>query len=170
MKSTLVITESMIRALGPCRDRLENYLKFYSGKPLTAAQFMGRKNLTQADKLWVAFRIMNKDHIRLAAADIAESVLHIYEAAYPGDLRPRQAIEAARSGSADAARSAESAARAAAESAWSAAESAWSAAESAARSAARSAAESAAGSAARAAVWAAAQEKAIRKILLRYLK
>ena len=34
----------------------------------------------------------------LFAADCAEQVLHIFEAAYPTDDRPRKAIEAARSG------------------------------------------------------------------------
>ncbi len=33
---------------------------------------------------------------RLLAADIAEAALHIFETRYPTDLRPRQAIEAAR--------------------------------------------------------------------------
>ena len=33
---------------------------------------------------------------RLIAADFAESVLHIFESKRPGDLRPRQAIQAAR--------------------------------------------------------------------------
>jgi len=33
---------------------------------------------------------------RLKATDIAERVLHIYERAYPGDARPRRAIDAAR--------------------------------------------------------------------------
>ncbi len=122
---------------------------------------------------------------RLFAADCAAHVLHLYEDRYPGDDRPREAIEMARkvaNGEADdAARSAawaaagsaaESAAGSAAESAaesaaWAAAGSAaesaaGSAAESAARaawaaswSAAWSAAESAAESAARSAAWAA---------------
>ena len=72
---------------------------------------------------------------RLFAADCAAHVLHLYEDRYPGDDRPREAIEMARkvaNGEAD------DAARSAAESA------AWSAARSAAESAAWSAARSAA--------------------------
>ncbi|MDE1946260.1 MAG: hypothetical protein KGH93_03660, partial [Patescibacteria group bacterium] len=112
----------------------------------------------------------NERTARLCAVDCAERVLPIFEAAHPGDSRPREAIAVARrcaDGLAtveelDAARAAaESAAWYAAESAaesaaWAAAESAAWAAESAAGSAAWYAAESAAGSAARAAAESAA--------------
>lgn len=37
-----------------------------------------------------------KDNLSLVAADIAESVLHLFENDYPNDDRPRKAIEAAR--------------------------------------------------------------------------
>lgn len=51
-----------------------------------------------ADVIW-ALRATTKNCdvvARLMAADFAESVLHIYEAAYANDRRPRDAIEAAR--------------------------------------------------------------------------
>ncbi len=76
------------------------------------------------------------------AADCAEHVLPIYEAAYPGDARPREAIAAARSGAAAGA-----AARAAARAA------AWAAARAAADAAADAAAAAAAGASARDAAW-----------------
>ena len=38
----------------------------------------------------------NAQTARLFAADCAEHVLHIYEAEYPGDMRPREAISVAR--------------------------------------------------------------------------
>jgi len=84
---------------------------------------------------------------RLFAADCAEHVLPIWEKKYPGDLRPRQAIEAARL-FADGKITKEklAAARAAA----------WAAAGAAARAAAGAAARDAAEDAARAAAWAAA--------------
>ncbi len=93
-----MINLKIISALNPCKDRLENYIGCYGDKEFTPRQFLGLKHITQADKLWVAFRLMPKANIPLAAADIAESVLSIYENKYPGDLRPRKAIEAARSG------------------------------------------------------------------------
>lgn len=58
---------------------------------------MRLKNITHNDKVWAAFRLMPKGNAILAAADIAESVLHIFEANHPNDFRPRKAIEAARS-------------------------------------------------------------------------
>lgn len=87
-----------IQALHPCQDRLDNYIKHYKSKSFTKAQFLGLRNITQADKLWVAFRLMPEANLRLVAADIAESVLHIWTKAYPNDDRPRLAIAAARSG------------------------------------------------------------------------
>jgi hypothetical protein len=90
------ITNDLIKSLNPCQDRLDNYIKFYSKKSHTKAEFLRLKNITSMDKIWVVVRLMSKDNLRLAAADIAESVLHIYEKAYPNDDRPRKAIEVAR--------------------------------------------------------------------------
>jgi len=94
----MYLTKKSIAALKPCEDRLDNFIKYYGDRKLTKSQFMGLKNITQHDKLWVAFRLMTKNNIKLAVADIAESVLHIYEEQYPNDDRPRKAIEEARSG------------------------------------------------------------------------
>jgi hypothetical protein len=96
-----MITLETIKALKPCKDRLDNYVKHYSEKSFTHGQFMGLKNITPEDKIWVALRLIPQAKLRFAAADIAESVLDIYEAKYPNDNRPRLAIEAARNGSAD---------------------------------------------------------------------
>ena len=84
-----------LKALKPCQDRLDNYHSFYGNKSFTPAQFMGLKNITHDDKLWVAFRILPKKQAVKAAADIAESVLPIYETKYPKDFRPRNAVIAA---------------------------------------------------------------------------
>ena len=52
--------------------------------------------------LWLCAKMIGKDgwpekkQIVLCAADIAESVLPIFEEKYPNDSRPREAIEAAR--------------------------------------------------------------------------
>jgi hypothetical protein len=105
-KEVKMITLETIKALKPCKDRLDNYVKHYSEKSFTHGQFMGLKNITPEDKIWAALRLMPQAKLRFAAADIAESVLDIYEAKYPNDNRPRLAIEAARNGSADDARAA----------------------------------------------------------------
>ncbi len=178
------ITKEVIARLNPCSNRYENYLQHYGTTSLTKAQFMGRKNITQADKMWVAFRLMAKAAAVQAAADIAESVLHIYEDKYPGDLRPRKAIEAARSNTATpeiihasyaaAVRAAASSsafyAASAAYAPYNAAASAAYAPYNAAASAAYNAATAAAASANAAHKDRAAQEKLIRKIVLKHWK
>lgn len=92
------VTNKLIKDLNPCKDRFDNYLNFYKGKKHTKAQFLGLKNITHEDKLWVAFRLIPTENIQLAAADIAELVLLFFEFTYPSDDRPRKAIEAARTG------------------------------------------------------------------------
>ena len=53
--------------------------------------------------LWYAARVSGRresaarKHITIAACDCAETVLHMYETAFPGDHRPRTAINVARS-------------------------------------------------------------------------
>jgi len=167
----MIINKKIISKLKPCKDRFDNYIKHYGTKSFTSGQFMGLKNITQSDKMWVVFRLMKKEYIKLAAADIAETVIHIYESKYPKDDRPKKAIEAARTGDSNA--------YSAAASAYSASASAYSASASAAYSAAASSAyaASAAYSASASAYSAAAaatknrnvQEKLIRKICLKYL-
>lgn len=92
------INAELIKTLNPCKDRLANYLKFYANKSHTKIQFMRLKNITHEDKLWVAFRLTPRSNIVLAAADIAELVLHKFESKFPHDSRPRKAIEAVKSG------------------------------------------------------------------------
>jgi hypothetical protein len=176
-----MITLETIKALKPCKDRLDNYVKHYSERSFTHGQFMGLKNITPEDKIWVALRLIPQAKLRFAAADIAESVLDIYEAKYPNDNRPRLAIEAARNGSAAARAAAYAAYAAAHDAAYAAAYAAYAAAAAAAHDAAAAAAAAAAYDAAYDAAYAAAaaaracgakpnHEKVIRKIILRYWK
>ncbi len=90
------ITNALVASLLPCTNRYSNYLKFYDNKTHTLGQFMGLKNISHEDKLWVCLRLMPKPNLRFCAADIAELVLPIFESVYPNDPRPRLAIEAAR--------------------------------------------------------------------------
>lgn len=91
-----MVNLEVIKTLNPCKDRLDNYVKFYENKSFTKRHFMGLKNISHQNKLWVAFRLMPKEKVRLATADIAELVLPVFESKYPNDNRPRLAIEAAR--------------------------------------------------------------------------
>lgn len=99
----IIIDKDKISALNPCADRFDNYVEHYKSRKFTKDQFLRLKKIKHSDKLWVAFRMMKKENISKAAGEIAKSVLFIYETAYPGDLRPRQAVEAALSGDAAAA-------------------------------------------------------------------
>jgi hypothetical protein len=90
------ISVKTIAKLNPCKDRFNNYLKHYSDKTFTPKQFMGLRNISHNDKIWVGVRLMDKKLLRFAAADIAELVLPIFEQQHPNDNRPRLAILAAR--------------------------------------------------------------------------
>lgn len=93
---TATVTLKAIKALNPCTHRFENYIHHYEDKSFTKRRFLNLKYITQEDKVWVAFRLMTKLNVKKAAVEIAESVLHIYESAYPNDNRPRAAISAAK--------------------------------------------------------------------------
>jgi len=93
-----VITNELIASFAPCKDRHNNYLKYYKGKSFTIQQFMGLKNISHSDKMWVGVRLLSDKDRPLYAAAVAESVLHIFEAKYPNDDRPRKIIEALRAG------------------------------------------------------------------------
>lgn len=98
-----MINLKYIKSLNPCDDRLNNYIKHHKNFKGSLVQFLNLTKITHNDKLWVFFKSIPKDQIKLVAADFAESVLHIYEKQYPNDSRPRKAIEAAKNGSAKAA-------------------------------------------------------------------
>lgn len=93
----------------------------------------------------------NERTARLFACDCAEAVLRIYESQYPGDSRPRAAVEISRRYAYGQATDSELATAGAA---------AWDAAWAAARATARDAARAAASAAAWAAAWAAASDAA----------
>jgi hypothetical protein len=94
----MLVTLKKIEALKPCKDRLDAYKANHATWKGTMTRFLKLPDVPIADKRWVYFRMIPTDRIGKVAADLAERVLHIYEAKYPGDLRPRKAIEAARSG------------------------------------------------------------------------
>ena len=173
----LQTTLAIIRPHNPCTSGWEDLLrhlgpKYPQDKPIAFGTILESNGLD--DALWGLRAVLpeqEKDRDRLArlfACDCAESVLHLWEAKYPYDKRPREAIavsrrfalgqatqeelSAARDAARDAAWDAWAAAGAAGEVAWDAAlDAAWAAARAAARDAARAAAW-----AAEAAAWAAA--------------
>ena len=116
----------------------------------------GNKSVCRRARTVSAVDTWNERNLRLLAADCAERVLHIYEKEVPGDLRPREAITAARAfANGEITREQLAAARAAA---WDAAWAAWAAAradaEAAAWDAAWAAAQAAEAAARAARAWA----------------
>jgi hypothetical protein len=151
-------TLNAIRAASPCHDGWAKLLKhlgktYADDEPLPLLTVLDSNGLD--DALWVLDN--TKCDPRLArhfGAWCAEQVLPIFEAAYPNDMRPRNAIAVARN---DAATPQERAAARAA--AWAAARAAWGAGAARASGAAWSAARAAAGDAG-AAAWGAAWDAA----------
>ena len=135
------INTSYLTTLNPCEDRLNNWINHYDNFNGSLSEFLDLTEITHQDKLWVYLRSIDSKLIPLVAADFAESVLHVFEEAYPEDKRPRLAIEAARGNDVDAAINAANAA--------------WSAAYAAADAAARAAVDVAVEAAARSAEYAA---------------
>ena len=122
---------------------IQDALRYVPGLHLALVEVRG-KHLKDDDKeCWREMRVIKKwkwgkrESVKLAVIS-ARDCLKNYEDKFPGDSRPRVAVEAAEAWLRQPTRSAESAARSAESAAWSAAESvAWSAAWSAAESAAK---------------------------------
>ena len=154
-----------------CSKNLVDAMGYVTPGWVAKVEVRGESEVQSDKEVWSEIKIVEwvkwtkKDSVALAIHS-AEKVLKNYEKKYPKDLRPREAIEAAKKVLKNNTAANRSAAWSAA---WSA-ESAWSAAESAARSAwsaqsaARSAAWSSAESAALSAAWSAALDNTEREI------
>lgn len=133
----LTITWNQAVAAGACRRGLAAMDAALGGidnhgrdTPVPLTTILAERGLD--DTLWALCAIGAVRVQRLFAVDCAERVLHLSEAACPGDLRPREALRVARlyarglasHGELDAAHDAAWAARAAAWDAW-AGERAW---------------------------------------------
>jgi hypothetical protein len=101
IEAEITTTLEAIRKCEPCEDGWVKLLKHLGktkadSEPLKFSTILESNGLD--DALW-CLRTLPVEHyykIRHMAADYAERVLHIFEAAMPGDNRPRLAIEAAR--------------------------------------------------------------------------
>jgi len=155
----------LLHDAGACKERYRFLAKALGGikaygrdTPITLLQILDINGLD--DALWAIPACDDAEKFsRLLACDYAEHVLHIYEAEFPDDDRPRKAIAVSRRYARGEATDAElSAARTAAETA--ASDAASNAAWAAARAAAWATAGYAAGTAARTAAWATARTAA----------
>ena len=136
-KMSFSITKEWLKEKNACKDGYEWSLKvFAAGEAVPVAKFV--RALVDDDKddwaNWILERVFTKEQSVAYAIYAAELVIENYEKKYPGDDRPRKAIETARAVLKHDTEETRSAAKSASRSAWSAK----SAAESAARSAARS--------------------------------
>ena len=171
----------LLHDAGACKERYRFLAKALGGikaygvnTPITLLQILNINGFD--DALWALMACDDAETFsRLLACDYAEHVLHIFEAKYPDDDKPRKAIEVSRRYARGEATDAElsaawnaagdvgaawNAAEAARDAAWNAAEAARDAAWYAARSAARAAAWTAAETAAWADAWIAARAAA----------
>lgn len=104
----LTTTLNAIREAKPCGEGWEKLLKHLTktgpdDEVLPVATILEANGVE--DTLWVLARVLGRVGRALCATfaiDCAERVLHVWEASYPQDDRPRAALDAARSG--DAAR------------------------------------------------------------------
>lgn len=101
----LTTTKRLLREHGACKDRYRVLLehigqRYHDDQPITLLTVLASNGFF--DTLWCLRAVppeQEAERDRLArevACDFAEHVLPIYEAAYPNDKRPRQAIETAR--------------------------------------------------------------------------
>jgi len=91
-------TLNQIKEQSPCKDGWKKLLK-YLGKSQGDDEPLGFEVILDSngirDAVWCLRVLPYKDRC-LFAAEVAESVLNIFESKHPGDDRPRKAIEAVR--------------------------------------------------------------------------
>jgi len=88
------INKDIIKALNPCKEGYDWYLKNGSTDLLDT---LLRVNIVRPDwARWLFIRLMTVKQRRKIAIFAAEQALSIFEKKYPNDKRPRDAIEAAK--------------------------------------------------------------------------
>ena len=99
----LYTTLNELKKHSPCTDGYRKLLKhigmdYHVDQPIDLLTILQSNGFD--DAVWslrAAMPVADRDRIaRLFACDCAESVLHLFEAKYPDDHRPRRAIETAR--------------------------------------------------------------------------
>jgi len=89
------ISTEIIKSLNPCLRRFNNYVEHYSDFNGTLEDFVMLENITYLDKIWVITELFTKEQNVKFAIKCASSVLNIFEKQYPGNKKPRRALEAA---------------------------------------------------------------------------
>ena len=100
MKTT--INKKELIEFDACKSGFDLFVKTHGDATVKLSQCLGSNSLD--DVFWLLSELEQRSllapeqikDLRLFAADCAESVLHIFEGAHPGDNRPRLAIQASR--------------------------------------------------------------------------
>ena len=90
------VDSQIIASLNPCKDRLDNWTKHYSGFKGDLVKFLDLKDITSQDKIWVAVRLLPRFLAEVFAIDCAvaaNAAAAAYAAANAAAERQRQ-IEA----------------------------------------------------------------------------
>ena len=88
------ISTKKIKDLGPCEDRLGNYMTYYENFDGSLEDFIMLEELSYEDKVWVFVRLATPEQNVRWSLLCTSKVLSIFEEKYPYDKRPRQALEA----------------------------------------------------------------------------
>src|SRR5271170_7192567 len=67
------INTKKLQALNPCRDRLNNWLKYYSDFNEDIIEFLDLPNITSQDKIWVTLKLVSKEILEIFTLDCAFS-------------------------------------------------------------------------------------------------
>lgn len=100
------INNQIIKALNPCKDRLNNYLRYYENRDLTVRQFFKLANITHHDKLWVVLRLVSYETKVVFTLDCvfsANAANAAYAAYSVADVYTADAYDAYANAAADAA-------------------------------------------------------------------
>jgi len=95
IENEMKLTEKKLRSLNPCPAGLDWYME-QKETDLQSIFFALIDEDLSGWANWVLSRLMNKFQRISFAIYAAEQVIHIFEAAYPKDSRPREAIETAK--------------------------------------------------------------------------
>jgi len=79
------INKEFLKSLNPCADRYKHFLKHHGEFNGSFSEFMDLPNLDYEDKIWVAVIVLTKNQLVKWSILCAESVIHIFEANYPGN-------------------------------------------------------------------------------------
>lgn len=88
------ITVDQIMSWRPCSSYPRERVECLIGEGKTLQEFAAL-DIPTADRVWGFIQLMDERQRRLFAVACARDVLPIYEAAYPGDVRVREAIDIA---------------------------------------------------------------------------